>query len=120
VKQLAGRVAVSTGAASGIGRALADRCAWEGMKVVLADVEALAEKTLASFGGVRLLTEVGLRGIARCPPSPSYLLARRSKEAKLVERVEVVGDSPVGDDLAVDDLVDDNLDLTQSLAGRRD
>jgi NAD(P)-dependent dehydrogenase (short-subunit alcohol dehydrogenase family) len=39
------RVAVITGAASGIGRALAERCAREGMKVVLADVEpgALAE-----------------------------------------------------------------------------
>ena len=34
-----GRVAVVTGAASGIGRALAERFAAEGMKVVLADVE---------------------------------------------------------------------------------
>jgi NAD(P)-dependent dehydrogenase (short-subunit alcohol dehydrogenase family) len=36
------KVAVVTGAASGIGRALADRCAQEGMRVVLADVEAPA------------------------------------------------------------------------------
>jgi NAD(P)-dependent dehydrogenase (short-subunit alcohol dehydrogenase family) len=34
------KVAVITGAASGIGRALADRCVAAGMKVVLADVEA--------------------------------------------------------------------------------
>jgi NAD(P)-dependent dehydrogenase (short-subunit alcohol dehydrogenase family) len=34
-----GKVAVVTGAASGIGRALAERCAREGMRVVLADVE---------------------------------------------------------------------------------
>jgi NAD(P)-dependent dehydrogenase (short-subunit alcohol dehydrogenase family) len=34
-----GRVAVVTGAASGIGRGLAERCAREGMKVVLADIE---------------------------------------------------------------------------------
>jgi len=39
VKELEGRVAVVTGAASGIGRALAERFAVEKMKVVLADVE---------------------------------------------------------------------------------
>lgn len=38
--QLEGRVAVVTGAASGIGRALATRFGAEGMKLVLADVEA--------------------------------------------------------------------------------
>src|SRR5690606_31800174 len=37
-----GRVAVVTGAASGIGFALAERFAAEGMKVVLADVEDAA------------------------------------------------------------------------------
>jgi NAD(P)-dependent dehydrogenase (short-subunit alcohol dehydrogenase family) len=42
VREFKGKVAVITGAASGIGRALADRCAREGMKVVLADVEAPA------------------------------------------------------------------------------
>jgi NAD(P)-dependent dehydrogenase (short-subunit alcohol dehydrogenase family) len=39
VRELRDKVAVVTGAASGIGRALADRFAAEGMKVVLADVE---------------------------------------------------------------------------------
>jgi NAD(P)-dependent dehydrogenase (short-subunit alcohol dehydrogenase family) len=37
--ELAGRVAVVTGAASGIGRALAERWAAEGMRVVMADIE---------------------------------------------------------------------------------
>jgi NAD(P)-dependent dehydrogenase (short-subunit alcohol dehydrogenase family) len=87
VQELGGKVAVVTGAASGIGFALADRFAREGMKVVLADVEvdalaraevelrgrgatvlavrtdvrqateveALAEKTLAAFGGVHVV-----------------------------------------------------------------
>ena len=36
------KVAVVTGAASGIGYALATRCVQEGMKVVLADVEGPA------------------------------------------------------------------------------
>ena len=39
MQELQGKVAVVTGAASGIGRGLADRFAAEGMRVVLADVE---------------------------------------------------------------------------------
>ena len=42
MKTFQGKVAVVTGAASGIGRALAERCAQEGMKVVLADIEESA------------------------------------------------------------------------------
>jgi NAD(P)-dependent dehydrogenase (short-subunit alcohol dehydrogenase family) len=50
MKQFKGKVAVITGAASGIGRALAERFVQEGMKVVLADVEADAlAKTEASM-----------------------------------------------------------------------
>ena len=37
-----GKVAVITGAASGVGRALAERCAQEGMAVVLADIDEKA------------------------------------------------------------------------------
>src|SRR5215468_4269638 len=39
MRDFADRVGVVTGAASGIGRAIADRCAREGMRVVLADIE---------------------------------------------------------------------------------
>jgi NAD(P)-dependent dehydrogenase (short-subunit alcohol dehydrogenase family) len=42
MREFAGRVAVVTGAASGIGRAMATRFAQEGMRVVLADVEEAA------------------------------------------------------------------------------
>ena len=55
-----GRVAVVTGAASGIGLALARRCATEGMRVVLADVEAAplaaAAEALAA-SGVEILAQ---------------------------------------------------------------
>lgn len=87
MKDFQGKVAVITGGASGLGRAMADRFAREGMSIVLADVEptalakaeaemkaagakvigvrtdvskaaeveALAQKTLAAFGAVHLL-----------------------------------------------------------------
>jgi NAD(P)-dependent dehydrogenase (short-subunit alcohol dehydrogenase family) len=87
MQELRGKVAVVTGAASGIGRALAGRFGSEGMRVVLADVDtaalaeveralraagvetlavptdvtradavsALAERTLAAFGGVHVV-----------------------------------------------------------------
>ena len=42
MEQFEGKVAVVTGAASGMGRAFAERFVAEGMKVVLADVEAAA------------------------------------------------------------------------------
>ena len=44
MKEFQNKVAVITGAASGIGRAIAERCIREGMKVVLADVEESALK----------------------------------------------------------------------------
>ncbi len=52
------KVAVITGAASGIGRGIANRAVKEGMKVVLADIEAdplaQAEKELKEFGATVL------------------------------------------------------------------
>jgi len=52
MKDLDGRVAVVTGAASGIGRSLAGRLTVEGVHVVLADVEAAAlREAVAGIGG---------------------------------------------------------------------
>jgi NAD(P)-dependent dehydrogenase (short-subunit alcohol dehydrogenase family) len=47
MNEFEGKVAVITGAASGIGRGLAERCAQEGMRVVLADIEEAALATTA-------------------------------------------------------------------------
>jgi NAD(P)-dependent dehydrogenase (short-subunit alcohol dehydrogenase family) len=61
VEEFEGRVAVVTGAASGIGRSLAGRLAVEGMHVVLADVEAGALRdAVTGIGGdaVALTTDV--------------------------------------------------------------
>jgi NAD(P)-dependent dehydrogenase (short-subunit alcohol dehydrogenase family) len=64
VKDLTGRVAVVTGAASGIGYALAGAFAREGMKLVLADIEApalqQAEASLRANGAevIALATDV--------------------------------------------------------------
>ncbi|NQZ95427.1 MAG: SDR family NAD(P)-dependent oxidoreductase [Myxococcales bacterium] len=60
MQDLAGKVAVVTGGASGIGHAMATRFAREGMKLVLVDVEAgpLAEATKAfEAAGVEVLAQ---------------------------------------------------------------
>ncbi len=56
MKNFAGKVAVITGAASGIGLAIARRCAQSGMKVVLADVETSRLKEVE--------TELNAQGIS--------------------------------------------------------
>jgi len=68
MKEFSGKVAVVTGAASGIGRAIAKRCALEGMKVVLADIEEKAltetedEMKAAGAGVLAVLTDVSKSG----------------------------------------------------------
>jgi NAD(P)-dependent dehydrogenase (short-subunit alcohol dehydrogenase family) len=58
MKDFKDKVAVITGAASGIGRAISERCVREGIKVVLADIEeanlAKAETQLKAQGGTVL------------------------------------------------------------------
>lgn len=62
MKEFTGKVAVVTGAASGIGRALAERFAREGMKVVLADIELNAAREVE-----KQLVEAGSEAISvRC------------------------------------------------------
>ncbi len=64
MKDFKDKVAVITGAASGIGRAIAERCVQEGMKVVLADIaerplaETEEEMKLAGASVLAVLTDV--------------------------------------------------------------
>ena len=67
LRELSGRVAVVTGAASGMGRAFAERFAEEGMRVVLADVEpepldrVVGELRSAGFAALGVPTDVSSR-----------------------------------------------------------
>lgn len=78
MKDFAGKVAVITGAASGIGRAIAERCAALGVKTVLADVEEQAlEETgaaLQSRGGTVLCvrTDVSKRAEVEALADKAY------------------------------------------------
>jgi NAD(P)-dependent dehydrogenase (short-subunit alcohol dehydrogenase family) len=80
MKDFKGKVAVITGAASGIGRGIAERCVKEGMKLVLADIDdeslAHAETELRRLGGTVLSvkTDVSKR-------SDVERLAQRSLDA---------------------------------------
>lgn len=59
LQQLQGKVAVVTGGASGIGRAIAARLVDQGMKVVIADIEEAAlDKTAAEIGALGIRTDV--------------------------------------------------------------
>ncbi len=61
----AGRVAVITGAASGIGLATAKRCAGFGMKVVLADLDGAAlDKAADTVGGIAKGGAADVRAVA--------------------------------------------------------
>jgi NAD(P)-dependent dehydrogenase (short-subunit alcohol dehydrogenase family) len=85
MEELSGKVAVVTGAASGIGRALAGRFAREGMSVVLADIErdaldAAAEALAGEHGAGSVLAAPPTSGTRR--PSTPWPRPRSSASAR--------------------------------------
>ena len=78
MQDFAGKVAVITGAASGIGRAIADQCATLGIKTVLADIEQAAldqsESDLQARGGTVLCvrTDVSKRADVEALADKAY------------------------------------------------
>ena len=67
MERLSGRVAVVTGAAQGLGAALAQRLAHEGCAVVLADIDGdAAERTAASIGEPALGLRADVTSAADC------------------------------------------------------
>ena len=80
MKEFQGKVAVITGAASGIGRGIAERCVSEGMKVVLADIDEAsltkAETELKTPGGTVLGVKLDVS-----KRSDVELLARQALDA---------------------------------------
>jgi NAD(P)-dependent dehydrogenase (short-subunit alcohol dehydrogenase family) len=80
MKDFKGKVAVITGAASGIGRGIAERCVKEEMKVVLADIEEPAlretEQALRATGAPVLAVRTDVS-----KASDIEMLARRTLEA---------------------------------------
>ena len=80
MREFRDKVAVITGAASGVGRAVAERCVQEGMRVVLADVEedalARAEATMSDTGATVLAVPTDVSAA-----SDVEALARKTLEA---------------------------------------
>jgi NAD(P)-dependent dehydrogenase (short-subunit alcohol dehydrogenase family) len=80
MKDFANKVAVVTGAASGIGRAIAEHCAREGMKVVLADIEEPALTEAATALRTRGATALAVQtDVGR--PEDIAALARKTLDA---------------------------------------
>jgi NAD(P)-dependent dehydrogenase (short-subunit alcohol dehydrogenase family) len=87
MQELAGKVAVVTGAASGIGFAMAERFAGEGMKVVLADIE---DKALDTAVQTLRRSEHNIIGVITDVAKPDAVEALAQKTIETYGKVNLV------------------------------
>ena len=89
---LAGKVAVVTGGASGIGKGIATRLAAEGARVIIADIQRDAmEATAAEIGALGVLTDVSEPAASPTWPAPP---SRRSAPCTSSATTRASGRSP--------------------------
>ncbi len=99
--QLSGRTAVVTGGASGLGKGIAQELLAEGMRVVLADIEADAlERTATEIGAVGIRTDVSDLGSVQ---SLAAEVRRRYGTAHVVCNNAGIGSLGRVADLTIDD-----------------
>lgn len=95
MKEFKGKVAVVTGAASGIGRGLVERFAREGMNVVLSDIEkeplAIAEQELKSGGADVLAVQTDVSSLQSVEALRDRVLERFGKVHVLCNNAGVSG-----------------------------
>ena len=95
MQEFKGKVAVVTGAASGIGRGLVERFASEGMSVVLSDIEkeplAIADQELQSDGADVLAVQTDVSSLESVEALRDQVLERFGKVHILCNNAGVSG-----------------------------
>ncbi len=91
MKEFKGRVAVITGAASGIGRGIAERCVSEGMKVVLAGIGAGGSPWEATWNDWEWVIGVHLWGVIHGVKIFTPLMFSQNVECHIVNTASTAG-----------------------------
>jgi NAD(P)-dependent dehydrogenase (short-subunit alcohol dehydrogenase family) len=106
MKEFKGKVAVITGAASGIGFGVAERCAQEGMKVVLAGINQdnliRADEALRPIGATTLCVETDVSKLGDIEALAEKTLDAFGAVHMLVNNAGVAGGGPVWESTLAD------------------